>query len=60
MRSEGGAVKFRTARPTETLAALAALLVARRLELVELQVKKASLEEVFVGLTKSAAGDDSS
>lgn len=60
VRSEGGAVKFRTARPTETLAALAALLVARRLELVELQVKKASLEEVFVGLTKSAAGDDSS
>ena len=60
VRSEGGAVKFRTARPTETLAALAALLAARRLELVELQVKKASLEEVFVGLTKSAAGDDSS
>ena len=60
VRSEGGAVKFRTARPTETLAALAALLVARRLELVELQVKKASLEEVFVGLTKSAAGDDPS
>jgi hypothetical protein len=53
-------VKFRTARPTETLAALAALLAARRLELVELQVKKASLEEVFVGLTKSAAGEDPS
>jgi ABC-2 type transport system ATP-binding protein len=60
VRSEGGAVKFRTARPTETLAALAALLAARRLELVELQVKKASLEEVFVGLTKSAAGEDPS
>ena len=60
VRSEGAAVKFRTARPTETLAALAALLAARRLELVELQVKKASLEEVFVGLTKSAAGDDPS
>ena len=60
VRSEGGAVTFRTARPTETLAALAALLAARRLELVELQVKKASLEEVFVGLTKSAAGEDPS
>jgi ABC-2 type transport system ATP-binding protein len=60
VRSEGGAVKFRTARPTETLAALAALLAARRLELVELQVKKASLEEVFVGLTKPAAGEDPS
>ena len=55
VRSEGGAVKFRTARPTETLAALAALLAAQRVELVELQVKKASLEEVFVGLTKSEA-----
>ena len=60
VRSEGGAVKFRTARPTETLAALAALLAAQRVELVELQVKKASLEEVFVGLTKSAAGDGKS
>lgn len=59
VRSEGGAVKFRTARPTETLAALAALLATQRVELVELQVKKASLEEVFVGLTKSAAGGKS-
>jgi len=52
-RGEGGAVTFRTERPTETLAALAALLAERRVELVELQVRKATLEDVFVGLTKS-------
>lgn len=55
VRSEGGTVKFRTARPTETLAALAALLGAQGVELVELQVKKASLEDVFVGLTQAEA-----
>ncbi len=56
VRSEGGAVKFRTARPTETLAALAALIAERGVELIELQVKKASLEDVFVGLTKRDEG----
>lgn len=48
---EGGALSFRTDRPTETLAALAALIAQERVELVELQVRKASLEDVFVGLT---------
>ena len=38
------------------LAALAALLAEQRVELVELQVKKASLEDVFVGLTKRDDG----
>ncbi len=56
VRSAGGgrgeAVTFRTGRPTETLAALAALIAEQRVEWVELQVKKASLEDVFVGLTK--------
>jgi ABC-2 type transport system ATP-binding protein len=56
VRSDGGAVKFRTTRPTQTLAALAALIGARRVELVELQVRKASLEDVFVGLTKRDGG----
>jgi hypothetical protein len=32
------------------------LLAEQRVELVELQVKKASLEDVFVGLTKRADG----
>ena len=53
LRNDGGAIRFRTDRPTETLKALAALIAEQRLELVELQVKKASLEDVFVGLTKS-------
>jgi len=48
---EGGTLRFRTDRPTETLAALAGLIAQERVELVELQVKKASLEDVFVGLT---------
>jgi len=48
---ESGARRFRTDRPTETLAALAALIAQERVELVELQVRKASLEDVFVGLT---------
>jgi ABC-2 type transport system ATP-binding protein len=55
-RAEGGAVTFRTERPTETLAALAALVAARRVELVELLVRKASLEDVFVGLTERDGG----
>jgi ABC-2 type transport system ATP-binding protein len=52
-RGGGGAVTFRTERPAETLAGIAALVAERRVELVELSVKKASLEDVFVGLTKS-------
>lgn len=53
---QGNAVTFRTDRPTETLVALAALIAEQRVELVELQVKKASLEDVFVGLTKRDEG----
>ncbi len=46
------AVTFRTDRPAETLAGIAALVAAQKVELVELQVRKASLEDVFVGLTQ--------
>ena len=56
MRCDGATARFRTEQPTETLAALAALLAEQRVELVELQVKKASLEDVFVGLTKRDDG----
>ena len=56
LRCDGATARFRTERPTETLAALAALLAEHRVELVELQVKKASLEDVFVGLTKRDDG----
>jgi ABC-2 type transport system ATP-binding protein len=47
-----GTVRFQTDRPAETLAALAALIAEQRVELIELRVKKASLEDVFVGLTQ--------
>jgi ABC-2 type transport system ATP-binding protein len=50
---DGGAVMFRTDRPAETLAGIATVVAERRVELVELTVKKATLEEVFVGLTKA-------
>jgi len=60
LRCDGTTVRFRTEHPTETLTALAALLAERRVELVELVVKKASLEDVFVGLTKSTAEGEKS
>jgi ABC-2 type transport system ATP-binding protein len=42
---------FRTRRPNETLAAVSQLLVGQRAELLELHVRKATLEDVFVALT---------
>lgn len=53
----GGGVRFRTERPAETLAGIAALIAEARVELVELQVRKASLEDVFVGLTNAKLGE---
>jgi ABC-2 type transport system ATP-binding protein len=43
--------QFRTTRATETLAALTALLSSAGVELIDLQVRKASLEDVFLQLT---------
>ena len=54
LQDEGGRVQFRTAQTAATLAALAALLERERSEVIELQVRKASLEEVFLGLTRGA------
>jgi ABC-2 type transport system ATP-binding protein len=53
---DGAEAKFQTSNATATLAALTALLAAERAEVVELQVKKASLEEVFLRLTQAEAG----
>ncbi len=59
--------RFRAARVNATLAALASALDARGLELTELRVQKATLEDVFLELTASgkiapwpqqAAGED--
>ncbi|MBI4623243.1 MAG: ABC transporter ATP-binding protein [Verrucomicrobia bacterium] len=49
---DGATARFRTAEATQTLAALAGLLVAQHSELIDLHVRKASLEDVFIGLTR--------
>ncbi len=49
-----GELRFQTSSPTATLAALTQLLDASRVELRDLHVRKASLEDVFLVLTRSA------
>ncbi|MFZ9746461.1 MAG: ABC transporter ATP-binding protein [Opitutaceae bacterium] len=49
-RPDGG--RFETEDPAGTLAALAPLLAAPGVELLELQVRRASLEDVFLQLTR--------
>jgi ABC-2 type transport system ATP-binding protein len=51
LRCEGAESHFRTGDATQTLLALAQFLAARRIEIVDLQVRKASLEDVFLKLT---------
>lgn len=51
VRIDGTTAQFRTASTTTTLTALMKLIEGERAELVELQVRKATLEDVFVGLT---------
>jgi ABC-2 type transport system ATP-binding protein len=48
----GAEVRFRTNEATAAIAALTAHLQAARIELVELQVRKATLEDVFLELTQ--------
>jgi ABC-2 type transport system ATP-binding protein len=55
---EGEVARFRTASATQTLATLMPWLEAARVELVELHVQKATLEEVFIGLTRAGATID--
>ena len=45
--------RFRTSQATPTLAALTALIESTGVELVDLQVRKASLEDVFLQLTQN-------
>ncbi len=54
---EDNVATFRTREATPALAALTRLLQEDRIEIVQLQVRKASLEEVFLALT--GADDDS-
>jgi ABC-2 type transport system ATP-binding protein len=53
-RPDGGT--FETEDPAATLAALAPLLAAPGVELLELQVRRATLEEVFLQLTREDHG----
>jgi ABC-2 type transport system ATP-binding protein len=51
--ADGTTVRFQTANAPDTLAGLAPLLAAAGAELLDLHVRKASLEDVFLGLTRS-------
>ena len=55
---EGVVARFRTVSATQTLATLMPWLEAARVELAELHVQKATLEEVFLGLTRTGAKAD--
>ena len=59
LRCDGDTAHFRTANPTQTLAALTTLLDEQRVGLVDLHLRKASLEDVFLGLTRTGAGKSS-
>jgi ABC-2 type transport system ATP-binding protein len=50
---EGTRARFQTGDAPATLAALAQWVPAQKLELLELHVRKASLEDVFLGLTRA-------
>ncbi len=54
---DGARARFKTTAVNRTVAALMELLEARHIELGELHVRKASLEDVFVELTGSALRD---
>ena len=53
VRCEGNVAMFRTARATDTMAEVTRLLQDEGNELVDLKVQKGSLEEVFLGLTRT-------
>lgn len=55
VRADGDTVRFRTTGAAETLAGIAALVAREKVVLVELSVRTATLEEVFIGLTSAAA-----
>ncbi len=57
--ADGSRARFRTTTVAATLVALLRLVDARRVEIVELQVRKASLEDVFIALTGDPAGSRS-
>ncbi|HUR58180.1 MAG TPA: ABC transporter ATP-binding protein [Opitutaceae bacterium] len=56
VRCEGNRVTFRTARATDTMTEVTRMLQDQGNDLVDLKVHKGSLEEVFLGLTRSPDG----
>jgi ABC-2 type transport system ATP-binding protein len=54
---DGSSVRFRTPHVSRTLADLMAVLETNRVEIVELQVRKATLEDVFIELTRTSLRD---
>ncbi len=52
MSCKGAEVRFQTSNANASLAALTSLLATTKAELLELQVRKATLEDVFLRLTK--------
>ena len=48
----GNSARFRTRTATATLAALTRMLADQQIDIVDLEVRKASLEDVFLGLTR--------
>jgi ABC-2 type transport system ATP-binding protein len=49
----GNTAQFHTSHAAGTLAALAQLLQAQKVDVLDLHVRKASLEDVFIGLTRA-------
>ena len=54
LRVDGTSARFRTGGPSTTLTALLRLLDEQHVELVELQVHKATLEDIFIDLMRTA------
>jgi ABC-2 type transport system ATP-binding protein len=52
--SDGERAQFQTSDAGRTLAALAALLLEQRVEIVDLRVHKATLEEIFIQATRTS------
>jgi hypothetical protein len=57
MVSDGTTARFRSTNVSRTLAALGTGLAEHGLDLTELRVEKASLEDVLIELTRQGAGD---
>ncbi|MDA0991866.1 MAG: ABC transporter ATP-binding protein, partial [Verrucomicrobia bacterium] len=60
LEQEGGSANFRSLDAIATLSALPAFLRQQSVELVELRMRKASLEEIFIRLTHPGGESDSS